>query len=197
MAKSTISNPLGFANYILDVLFRVIPIIRPALSTDRYERAVLIVLSFEEEFKQACSAKLKNLFPALSSELHAHLVSASLLRLRFFQYAANYGLKFSGPTSAEQEQENPALLPLPMPAFVEANFGDTDSIASKADENLDPFSQEGPGDDIDTRSVKSAIRSTREMKYKYPTFPEESENGLRECFACHLTLPLPNKDIWK
>jgi hypothetical protein len=76
MAKSTISNPLGFANYILDVLFRVIPIIRPVLSTDRYERAVSTVLSFEEEFKQACSAKLKNLFPALSPELHARLVSA-------------------------------------------------------------------------------------------------------------------------
>ncbi|KUJ07745.1 uncharacterized protein LY89DRAFT_742517 [Mollisia scopiformis] len=198
MAKSTISDPLSFANTILDILFRVIPIIRPALSADRYERAVSTVLPYEEEFMQTCSAKLISLFPGLSPELRGRLVSASAQRLRFFQYAANYSLKFQSDARWEPNFERRTSEPLlSMPAFIKINLGDTDSTASRADENLDPFSQESTGDTLDTRSMKSATMSNRDMKYKFPPFPEESEGVLRECVACRLTLPLPSKDTWK
>lgn len=220
MEKSAISDPLGFENSMLDVLFRVIPVIRPALSADRYEKAMATELLDEDEFKQICSDKLISLFPEISSALLARLVLASLQRRRFFHYTANYSLKFQSDGPAEDQDspnysvmraqsnirgeayagtlDDPALSS--MPPSDSTDREDTESILSKADSKLTlagAFSQEGPAKDSDTDSMISMAKSNRETAYSIPAFPEDSENGLRECVACHLTLPLPTKTIWR
>jgi hypothetical protein len=181
---------------MLDVLFLVIPVIRPALSPDRYEKAMATELPDEDEFKRLCSDNLMSLFPAMSPALLSRLVLASLQRRRFFQYTANYSLKFQSAGSAEdQESSNYPIAP-----SVSIDRGDTESILSKADSKLTltgAFSQELPTTDSDTDSMKSMAKSNREMAYSVPAFPDESEAGLRECVACHLTLPLRDKAAWR
>lgn len=219
MEKSAISDPLGFENSILDVLFRIIPVIRPALSADRYEKAMSTKLLDEDEFKQICSDKLVDLFPQIQSHLLARLVLASLQRRRFFHYTASYSLKFQSDSPAElnsplfsatrtqsnpHEEINPKAIDSPnfssMPPSERVDQGDTESIVSKAASNLTisgAFGQEGPAKDSDTSSMISMAQSNRDMMFSIPAFPEDSDNGLRECVACHLTLPLPTKRVWK
>ncbi|EPE31996.1 hypothetical protein GLAREA_12078 [Glarea lozoyensis ATCC 20868] len=194
--KSVISDPLGFENSMLDVLFLVIPVIRPALSPDRYEKAMATELPDEEEFKRLCSDNLISLFPAISPALLARLVSASLQRRRFFQYTSNYSLKFQSAGPVE-DQESPNYT---IPRSDGTDEGDTESILSRADSKLTltgAFGQERPTADNDTDSMMSMAKSNRDMAYSVPAFPDESEGGLRECVACHLTLPLRDKATWR
>lgn len=197
MARSAASDPLGFVDSMLDVLFRIIPIIHPALSADREARAISIVLPDEEEFKQICSAKLTSLFPELTSQLLTRLVLASLQRRRFFYYAATYNLKFQSDVQQEPHSvvSDKPFSP-PMPAFGDTHLGAASSFVSQADSNLDPFSQP-LAENSDTISLMSIAKSHHEMKYQMPPFPADSEGGLRECVACHLTLPLPTEHIWR
>ena len=220
MEKSAISDLLGFENSILDVLFHVIPVIRPALSADRYKKAMATELLYEDEFKQICSDKLISLFREISSAVLARLVLVSLQRRRFFHYTANYSLKFQSDGPAEDQDspsysimraqlnlrmeayagttDNPALSSTPSSDNIDR--GNTESIVSKADSSLTlsgAFNQEGLAKDSDTNSMISMAKFNREIKFSIPAFPKDSENGLRECVACHLILPLPTKTIWR
>ncbi|EHK97549.1 hypothetical protein M7I_6702 [Glarea lozoyensis 74030] len=151
-------KPEGFENSMLDVLFLVIPVIRPALSPDRYEKAMATELPDEEEFK------------------------------RFLKFQS------AGPV---EDQESPNYT---IPRSDGTDEGDTESILSRADSKLTltgAFGQERPTADNDTDSMMSMAKSNRDMAYSVPAFPDESEGGLRECVACHLTLPLRDKATWR
>ncbi|KAI1121333.1 hypothetical protein F5Y10DRAFT_272165 [Nemania abortiva] len=217
MSRSTISYPLGFVNSILDVLFRVIPIILQAQPADRYERAMSVVLPNEDDFKQTCRAKLISLFPQLELQFLDRLVLASLWRRRFFHYAASYSLKFQSdidqelpvterptspltPTQFIADEETPTAVPcypsnLSEPTFDEMDLGDTSSFESRAHLDLDPFDQPSEVSN-DTTSMRSMAMSHQETRYSIPPFPVDSEGELRECVACHLVLPFPTEESW-
>ncbi|EFY95957.2 hypothetical protein X797_008966 [Metarhizium robertsii] len=198
--NSAMASPMGFANSIQGVLFRLTPIIRPALSADRCEKAMSTTIPDEEDFKVRCSKEIRHFFPRLSSELLPRLVQASLLRRRFTQYAMNYSARFRSDvywasTSAEINPSNVAG-----PPTGKANSEASDSHGSIADPNLSLsgiITREDASHTLRRRSVISFAESHHALTSSIPPFPEDSDGGLRECVACHLLLPLPTEQLWR
>lgn len=198
---------------MVDILFQATPIIRPALSTSRYERALSVRSPDEEQVGQIFKSLLEDVFPNLSQQLLDRLVGANIMRRRVLEYARNYDIKHQNdPLHDFNEQRLQIQRHNQRDEENESRVG---TILSRADPTLDlnsNLARMGRGDDFDDKaSVTSSIQSMKQYKsgsqsasvegvtqYKIPSFPEDSEaGGLRKCVYCRLVLPLQTEMAWK
>jgi hypothetical protein len=190
-------SPLSHVSAMLDILFRVTVAVRPALSSDRYAKAMQLKMSFETDFARVDDREISSMFPLLSSDLKDRLVIGSLQRRRLLQYTKQYHDHFETDEAQRPLQGDEDVIDV----GIEVSKHDIDSI-SLLSRTSASFSIGGilsserlvPDGASETSSISSVSLLPQ---YRVPPFPVENDNSLRMCEACYLLLPLPNEVTWK
>ncbi|KAI0102183.1 hypothetical protein GGR51DRAFT_528083 [Nemania sp. FL0031] len=175
-----IQDPITHVNDMIDILCRISVVIKPGISTDRFECAQSLDLKDGDFFKNEDERYINSSFPSSNPTLRARLLKASLERRRMLQYTAGLHARYM----TTQGTGAPTIHTLP-------SFSKPITAHKFTYRSLFAPSKESEV------SLMSYDVTDDKHEFKFPCFPSENDNGSRICPVCYLLLPLETEKQWR